>query len=728
MDSYMNGQLHQQNQHNNLQEQPKNIQARKQDRLATCLLTISKLLGQPCSKQNMLAGLPLVNGQLNLQLLPRAAQQIGLQAKKVAIDIDKIKQKQLPAILMMHDQQPLVIKSIDAQQAVLIAADDPTQSKTLTLEALNENYSGEIILIRKPFISRLRENSMINLQRYDWFWHAFETVKSNYREVIVASLLINIFAIAVPLFILNVYDRIVPNDAMITLWTLSAGVLIVILFDFILRSLRSIFIDAASKKVTEELLAKIFAQATSMRMSKRPNSVGTFANTLQSFESLRDFISSASLSLVVDLPFVILFIAIVWVINSTMAIIPIIAVPIVVVVSYYVQKPLTKLIHKNYLYTAEKNALLVENLSGIETIKVLNNEGSQQRKWEDLVQEITKINLSIRALTSFLSNFSVAVQYLSVVAIIVVGVYCILGGSLTLGGLIACLILTRRAIGPMIQISNLLVRYKQANTSIKALDHIMQADTERPEGKRFIHLPEYEGKIQFDQVSLTYPKQPIAALNNVNLKIQPGEHVGLIGRTSSGKSSVGKLLLQLYQPSAGRILVDDVDINQIGPSELRAHIGYVPQNVVLFHGTIRDNIVMQAPEVSDQRLLEVAKISGVDQFVHLHPDGYDREVGEGGCLLSGGQKQAIALARAFLLDPDIFILDEPTNSLDNTTIKNYCEHLSTHLKDKTLILITHRSTLLSLVDRLIVLEQGKVIANGARDSIMNLLQTNISNE
>jgi len=328
----------------------------------------------------------------------------------------------------------------------------------------------------------------------------------------------------------------------------------------------------------------------------------------------------------------------------------------------------------------------------------------------------------VRRLVNFGMNFAISIQYLSLVAIVIAGVYSIEAGNLSIGGLIACTILNGRALAPIVQVANLLIRYKQSKASLNALDTIMQKDTDRPEDTKYINLSEIKGGIEFRDVEFTYPDQPIPALNKVSFKIKPGDKIGIIGPAGSGKSTLAKLILKLYRPTQGYVFVDDIDTNQIDPALLRRHIGYIPQRVTLFHGTIRDNITISAPYVDDDIMLRAAKLSGIHQFTSNHPDGYDRQVGERGSLLSGGQQQSIAISRALLLEPEIYVFDEPTNSLDSARVQYFIAQMQKLIKKKTLIVITHKPVVLSLVDYLIVMDNGKVIAQGPKKKILDLLQ------
>jgi len=535
--------------------------------------------------------------------------------------------------------------------------------------------------------------------------------------------MINVFALASPLFIMNVYDRVVPNHAMETLWVLVSGVLIIFAFDLILRVLRGYFIDTAGRRVDIELSAMLYEHVLGIRMVDRPASVGAFANHLDEFESIRNFITSATVTTFIDLPFVILFLLVIWFVGGVIVVVPLIAIPIILIYALVLQPFIKAAVKRVSHGSAQKNATLVESLVGIETIKLLDAESQQQHKWEQAIEFISRWAIRSRLLSASVVNAAVFLQQLSTIGVVAYGVYLISTGSLSLGGLIAAVILSSRVLAPMAQVANLTTHYHQVTTALKTIGSIMQLPSERQEDKAYLTRPKILGEIEFDKVSFSYPQQPSPALNNVSLKIAPGEHVGIIGRTGSGKSTLGKLIAGLYEGNSGFVRVDGLDVRHIDPSVLRSHIGYVTQEVMLFDGSMRDNITFGSKPVSDEQLIQVAEISGVMATIRKHPDGFDMHIGERGSGLSGGQRQAVAVARAILHDPPMIILDEPTTSMDNATELALKQSLKPYLQGKTLILITHKSSMLELVDRLIVLEDGRVIANGSKAEVIQALQT-----
>ncbi len=456
-------------------------------------------------------------------------------------------------------------------------------------------------------------------------------------------------------------------------------------------------------------------------MASRPGSVGAFANTVQGFETFRDFVTSTTVTVLIDLPFVILYVAIIALLGGTLALVPIIIIPMIILVGYIVQLPLQKITEDSYKYAAEKQAALIETLGAMETIKSNSAEGILQRKWEQIVGMAARASVKLHLVVNSSINFSILAQEITTILVIILGVHKIAIGELTVGALIACSTLASRALAPMSQVASLLTRYHQSLRSLEAIGKVMELPIERPPGKVALHRPNLKGSIQFREVSFRYPNQKIIALNRFSLTINDGERIGILGRIGSGKTTMTKLMLGLYQPMYGMVLVDGTELQQIDPADLRHNIGYVPQDIVLFYGSIKDNITLGAPYVSEEAILQAAKISGADRFIALHPDGYDWQVGERGSFLSGGQRQAIAVARAVLLSPKILLMDEPTNNMDSMTEEHLKEGLAGYIQGKTLILMTHKPSLLSLVTRLIILDNGRLVADGPKDDILKAL-------
>ncbi len=692
------------------------------DPLLGCLTLLAKILNKPHSAESLIAGLPLIDNKLTPKLFSRAAERAGLASKTVKRSLRKISNLVLPAVLLLENGTACIVLEFKEKTATVIFPETGDGEIEIALPDLKEQYSGFAIFIKPVHhFDQRTEQSEIPRTKH-WFWGTILRFWPIYAEVFIASILVNSFALASPLFIMNVYDRVVPNHAIETLWVLAIGVTTVFVFDFLLKSLRGYFIDMAGKKADVILSATIFEKVMGVKMASRSNSVGSFANSLHEFESFREFFTSATLTTLIDLPFAFLFIFVIWTIGGELAYVPLAVIPLAILVSLIIQIPLGRTIQHLFRHSGQKSATLIETLTGLETIKSIGAETPIQRKWEQTVGFIAKYGQRARILSSIAVNFTSFLQQMASVAVVVFGVYKISDGDITMGALIACTILTGRALAPMGQVAGILTRYHQSKAALGSLNSLMNLPVERPSGREFLHRPDFKGGIEFKNVSFRYPEQPLDALTDISFTIKSGEKIGVIGRIGSGKSTIEKLILGLYEPSEGAILLDGTDIRQVDPVDLRRSVGYAPQDVVLFFGSIRDNITMGAPFADDRAVLKAAEIAGVTEFVNRHPSGFDMPVGERGEGLSGGQRQSVTIARSLLLDPPVLILDEPTNAMDNSSEEQFKAKLKENLEGRTLLLVTHKASLLSLVDRIIVMDQSRLVADGPRDQVLAALK------
>lgn len=692
------------------------------DPLLGCLVLLTQLQHQPHTVDSLLAGLPIEQGDMSPDLFIRAAARVNLSSRLVKKPLARISPLVLPAVLLLKNKQACVLVSRSESEAKILIPESGAGEKTISLEQLQLDYTGFALFVQKKHGFDGRTAHLENDQPKHWFWDTIARSWTIYADVLVAAFLINLFALASPLFIMNVYDRVVPNNALETLWVLASGVFIVFVFDAVLRMMRAYFIDVASKKSDILISSTIFSKVMGLKAEVRPQSVGAFANNLHEFEGFRDFFTSATLTAIIDLPFVVLFLAVIWFIGGPLVWVPASAIPVVVLFGLSIQAPLRKAVNNTFQKSAQKNATLIEALHGIETVKTMRAESQLQRRWEDAVGYIARWGIKSRLLSQSATHVAVFVQQIATVALVIYGVHLIADGDLTTGALIACVILTGRALAPMAQVASLLTRYHHSAAAYRSLSGIMDLPEERPAGKKFLHRPKFDGSIEFKDVCFRYPGQTINALNRVSFKVQAGERVAIIGRMGSGKTTLEKLILGLYEPTEGAVLVDNIDIRQLDPADLRRNIGYTPQDGSLFYGSVKDNIVLSAPYIDDSAILRATALSGVDEFTQQHPQGLDMPVGEQGTGLSGGQRQTVAIARSILLDPPVLLMDEPSNSLDNSTEDRLKKRLVPYMESKTLILITHRASLLEWVTRLIVMDNGKIIADGPKAQVMDALK------
>ena len=699
----------------------------KNDELLDCLVIFTKLHNNPYTADALTTGLPVsenesvelfsLNGSKSL--FTRAAKRAGFISTLANKELEEISPLVLPCILILRGKKACILESFEGKtRAKIITPDMPNGSNVVEISKLKEEYLGYAYLLKREFIPEDSGNYLIDSSSEHWFWGTLKRSKKIYIDVLVASVIINLFVLASPLFTMNVYDRVVPNNAVETLWVLALGVGVVYIIDLFLKFIRTYFLDIAGKKSDIIMSSLLFERVMDIKLSVKPKSVGSFANNLREFDTVRNFFTSSTLAVLVDLPFALLFLFVIYFLSGALVFVPIVFIILIVIYTLIIKDPLQNSIKSTFEASAKKSGILIETLNGLETIKTMGATGHAQWSWEEATGEIANKSIKSKLISASISTVTSFLVQLNTVAVVVLGVYMIQDMNLTMGGLIAAVMLSSRAIAPMGQVASLLANFEQTKTAYESLKKIMNLPVERPDGKKFVRRNTFEGKIEFKNVSFTYPESTKGSLDRVNFVINPGEKVGIIGRNGSGKTTIQKLILGLYSPTEGSVLIDGIDINQIDPADLRRNIGYVPQDVMLFKGTVRANIVYKAPHVDDMQIIKAAKVSGVDEYVDSHPLGFDMPVLERGEGISGGQRQAIAVARAFLLDSPIILLDEPTNSLDSSVEGKLKNNLKYNTKDKTMLLVTHKTSLLDLVDRLIVVDSGKILLDGAKDDVL----------
>lgn len=693
------------------------------DPLLSCLYEVARLLGKPMSREAISSGLPLDGEHMTPRLFLRAANQAGFVARITTHDIDRRMAPLCPAVALLSDERAVLITEIDRDRAVarIIYPQAPGAPVEMALDDLNKQSTGYIISVKTKLTFEYRTADRQKGDGSHWFWGTLAKPWRTYRDVILASVLLNLFALAVPLYTMNVYDRVVPNSAFETLWTFSIGVAAVLVFDMLMKILRAWFIDHAAKRVDQQLASQIMAKVMNMRLEARPASVGSFASNLRAFESVREFMTSASIGMLVDVPFALLFIVVIGVLGGPLVLGPICAVVATVILATVVQRQMKPLTDSQQRANQQKHGSLIEGLIGIETIKAMNVEGRIQKRWEEANAYLAITGGKVKLWSAIAVNGTGMITQMVTIGMVIGGVYLISDNALTMGALIACSQLAGRAIAPLGQLSSLLIQYDNALSAYDGINRIMGLPEERPDDANFVLRPKLKGGFSFQNVTFKYPNADTPALRNATFAVKPGERIAIIGKVGSGKSTIEKLLLGLYQPTSGTINFDGVDSKQIDPTEVRTAIGYVPQDLTLFQGTLRENIALGAPWADDTMILRAASLAGLRQFIAQHPKGLHMHIGERGDSLSGGQRQAVAIARALIHEPPMMILDEPTSAMDNETEAQVLKNLRDYMKGRTLILVTHRMSLVDLVDRLIVVDQGRIVADGPKQKVIAAL-------
>lgn len=692
------------------------------DPLLDGLLILCNLHECSASRASLTAGLPMPEQCLTAELLPRAAARAGLQGRILRRDLNAISPLNLPVLLLLKDGRSAVLRKFGPKnQLLILPCEAEGGEQWVSREHLLLEYSGQAFFARPRH--ELEDVRTPLVPRIDaWFRDTLKLSRWLYTDAVLASLLINLLGLMVPLFVMQTYDRVVPNQATSTLWVLVIGLFIGSGFELLLRVLRAHLLDIAGKKTDVVLSATLFERITGMSMKARPATIGGFAQSIHDFQGLREFLTAVTLTSLIDLPFSILMIVVIGLLGGWLVVIPLLAFPITAIFALVIQARLRDTVQKSLALGAERQALLIETLSGLETLKACSAESERQHHWEKTHGALTRLDNHSRFLASLATNGTMFFQQFAGMATIVAGVYIIIAGNLSVGALVACYMLGSRVLSPLGQIAGLITRYQQARLTMTSTDALMALPQEREAKQRPLERTHLKGALDVRQVSFSYPGQSAPALIKVSLRMNAGERIGIIGRSGSGKSTLARLVMNFYSPDEGQILLDGLDLRQLDVADLRHQIGYVAHDLPLLSGSLRDNLTLGARYVSDARMLEVADMTGVSELARQHPQGFDRPVGERGQLLSSGQRQAVLLARALLLDPPILLFDEPTSAMDNTSEDILRNRLHSLAQGKTVLLITHRASMLSLVDRLVVLDNGHVVADGPKEAVIEALR------
>lgn len=691
------------------------------DPLLGALQHILQVHGIRKSREALLAGLP-VEGLLTPELFIRAAQAAGCNASWVRRELREIPELVLPVVLELADGGALLLMARGPDGRYEISVPETADSRHWVDSAeLDARYGGRCFFVRPRPAKDRRVGETGEVAQGHWLWATLWRYRGYYLETAVAAVLINVLALAGTFFIMNVYDRVITNEAYVTLWTLAIGVLVAIGFEFLARCLRGWLIDTAGRKADLVIGSRLFQQALATRLELRPASAGAFASQLREFESVRDFVSSLTLVALTDLPFLLLFLAVIALIGGPLVWVPIALIPLVALVTGLAQIPLSRYVHENLRESALRQGLMVESLASAETLKALRAEGLMQRRYERASSVTAVTAMKSRLLTQVVLNFCAAMQSVATVAMVVWGSYLIGDGQLTLGALIGSVILASRALAPIGSLAGLAVRFQQARSAKHTLDRVMAKPTDHEPGRDYLQLEQPTGALAVRDLSFQYGPERSSVIHSLCWQVAAGERVGVLGRIGSGKSTLLRLLCGLYRPSQGQVLLDGIDLQQLDPADARRIVCYVGQEAQLLHGTLRENLLAGAPLVRDAFLIEVCRATGLDALAAADPRGYDMEIGEGGTGLSGGQRQLVAITRALLCQPVVLLLDEPTSAMDNATELQALQAVARYSTGCTLVLVTHKLQLLSHVERLLVLDGGRVVADGPRQTVLQSL-------
>lgn len=647
-------------------------------------------------------------------------QLIGLDYKsKDSPNIATAKSPKHDIIAILKNDQYCIVKEVSDDFVEVISNKDQLITQKIPLEKFEKLYDGKTLIINNIKGSDILEKK--TKSRYYWFWDVIKNYRGFYTNVLVAALVINVFGLVIPLFAMNVYDRVIPNHSIETLWALASGVLIIIFFDFTLKMLRAYFVESTSKTIDLKLSNLLFAKSLHLFMRDQTEPVGVRSSKIRDFESVRDFLSSVTLVGVIDFPFLIITLMVINYIGGILVFVPLITILLTIFIAFLVNGPLNKYTKRSVEGSAEKSSLLFETLFNIETVKNFCMQPMMMDRWEEGSKGVSKAISKVRFLSTFIVNSTATLGFISGVILVIIGTHLIWSSALTMGGLVACSILSGRCLAPVAQMTTIITRFQQVKCSLESLDKMMMLEDERKGIKEYYALGDIGKDIEFHNVSFAYPGQNGKFFENLSLSIKDGEKVAILGNSGSGKSTLFKLMTGLYIPDKGTISISGINVMQIDPYILRSNIGYVEQNSRLFKGTLWSNITAKNPKAKEEDILKAIEISGVNSFARKHPDGYNMKIEEAGLSLSGGQIQSVVLARALLSNPQIILLDEPTNFMDNALENNFVSGLKKFAEGKTLVIVTHKRALLDLVDRIIVIDDGKIIADNKKDVILSKL-------
>ncbi|AVO39289.1 type I secretion system permease/ATPase [Pukyongiella litopenaei] len=684
-------------------------------------------MGRDIDESTLRSGLPLpTGGKMTPELAIRAA--AGQEFRAMLTRQGRLKDlpvSVLPAVLFLSGRDACVLISHSSTGDVEVLR--PSQGPlpvTLPADQIEADYSGHALVLQGPSQTAHVGDASANVPRR-WFWGTVFRNWPDYMQVILASAVVNALALVVPMFTMNVYDRVFPNAAITTLWSLVAGVAIALLLDAGLKGLRAGIVDKVGRRVDLVVSSLLFQQIAGLKLENLDRSSGALMNSLKDYEQVRDFFGSQTVASMTDLVFSVLFVAVIAYIGGPLALPPAVALLVTLCVGIGVLIPLRRASNDARQTSGNKNAVVVEAVTDLETLKAVAGQGRMQHRWETQVAASATAQERSRWLATFATTVTSLLQQMSSIGIVIIGVYMALNGQLTMGAVIASVILSGRAMAPMAALSGLFLRGSYALSTLRNLDQLMALGSDSSRTKHRLNAQIHDGEINLDQAGLRYPGAEVDAMEVSDLTVQPKECIGIVGPVGAGKTSLVRLLAGLYEPTSGMVRLDGINMKQLSTAQLRSAVQLVPQEAVLFSGSLAENIAFGLSDARDVEILRAAKLAGVDQIAMAHPQGYGMQITERGRNLSGGQRQMVALARALLQNPKVLILDEPTSSMDQANEARFVKRLSYLLAHRpmTLIISTHRRSLLSLTTRLLVLDQGKILHDGPRDQVLTALKT-----
>lgn len=702
-------------------------------RLIKTLSIYTELFHTKYSYDRLIEDLPIVEEDIenvidlnesNIELtLNKLCETAALKYQIKEIKPENISLLDLPLIAFVNNDF-CIIEDIDENNNVKIIMDieGETVINKISFERFKKVYLNKVITLKKKYIFNKKEDKSLGLGIKHWLFDTLKLSRKIYLDVILASLLINIFVLATPLFTMNVYDRVIPNNAIETLWVFAIGVIIVYLLDASLKFIRAYFLELAAKKSDILISSLLYEKVLNIKMSSVPPSIGLFANHIKGFDQIRSFLTNATLTFLVDLPFAILFLGVIAYIGGSIVLIPILIIVLILIFSLFINKFLQKEIEKSHHLYAKKNSLLIETLSNLELFKSFGRLSWLKQKWENINSSLVDQGLKSRTFAASISIMTSFLIQLNIVLVIIYGVYEIYEVNLTMGGLIAIIILSSRVVAPMGQISTLLINYNDAYSSFKRLEEIIKKEEDKQIDKEYVELKNgFDVDIEFKNVSFKYENSEYETIKDLSFKIKKGEKIAIVGRIGSGKTTILKLLMGFYTPNSGSILYDGIDIKEINPTKLRESVGFVSQNNSLFSGTLRENLSVKRSSFDDEDIYKALKVTGMDELVKASKLGLDMSIGENGFGLSGGQIQSLSISRALISKPSILMFDEPTSALDQISEAMLLKNIQNEISKRTTIFVTQKITLLNLVDRILVIEKGQVYIDDKKDVVIEKL-------